>query len=289
MTVCISAACQDSDDEPRIVLCRDWRSEVPNVGSSDKQLKFRDLSKEWKALLAGDTCRAEELCIRFEDHLKSNPFTQPKIADEVRSVFHAYKETLADSWLKTTYGFSFRHLIDKGRETLGENFVETCLDQISRLRIGAELIISGFLNTYDYVDQKESPETIICVVSENHDGDIVRLEDEFGVIGSGSNAARTMLSVREQDSSTSLMETIYAVYEAKAIAETVPGVGETVSIDVMYPDGKVLQMSGAGYDRCEELMTRFGWKSTENKRAKDKWFEFKTEYLEPLNSLPSDT
>jgi hypothetical protein len=90
MTICISAACQEGENDPRIVLCRDWRSEVPNVGSSDKQLKFRDLSKEWKALLAGDTCRAEELCIRFEDHLKSNPFTQPKLADEVRKVFHAY-------------------------------------------------------------------------------------------------------------------------------------------------------------------------------------------------------
>ena len=288
MTVCISAACQENDGEPRIVLCRDWRSEVPNVGSSDKQLKFRQLSKQWVGLLAGNTARAEELCTRFETHLKTTNLTEANLADEVRKVFHDYKKMLADSWLKTTYGFSFEHLITKGRETLGEQFVETCLDQISRLTVGAELIISGFLDIYDYEDEKQTPDSMICALSENHDGDAVVLEDEFAVIGSGCNAARTMLSVREQDSSTSLMETIYAVYEAKTISETVPGVGETVSIDVMYPEGKILQISDAGFERCEELYTRFGLKSTDTK-TKSKWFEFKSEYLEPLTTPPSDT
>jgi ATP-dependent protease HslVU (ClpYQ) peptidase subunit len=287
MTVCISAACQEHDGEPRIVLCRDWRSEVPNVGSSDKQLKFRNLSRQWVALLAGNTSRAEELCIRFENHLKTAEFTEDNLTTEVRNVFHAYKKALADSWLKTTYGFSFDHLITKGRETLGEQFVEACLDQISRLTVGAELIVSGFLDVYDYVDKKTVPDSMICALSENHDGDVVVLEDEFAVIGSGCNAARTMLSVREQDSATSLMETIYAVYEAKTISETVPGVGETMSIDVMYPDGSILQMSDAGFDRCGELYTRFGLKSTDVK-SKAKWFEFKSQYFEPLNT-PSDT
>jgi ATP-dependent protease HslVU (ClpYQ) peptidase subunit len=288
MTVCIAAACQESDDEPRIVLCRDWRSEVPNVGSTDKQLKFRNLSKQWVALLAGNTSRAEELCIRFEEHLKKVKFTEAIIADEVRAVFHDYKKTLADSWLKTTYGFSFSHLIDKGKETLGEQFVETCLDQISRLTVGAELIISGFLDVYDYVDQETAPDSIICALSENHDGDVVVLEDEFAVIGSGCNAARTMLSVREQDAATSLMETIYAVYEAKTISETVPGVGPSVSIDVMYPGGTILQLSDTGFDRCNELLTRFGMRTTDTKKKKT-WFEFKADYLEPLDTPQSDT
>ena len=108
------------------------------------------------------------------------------------------------------------------------------------------------------------------------------------MIGSGCNAARTMLSVRQQDSATSLMETIYAVYEAKTISETVPGVGETVSVDVMYPGGKILQLSDAGYDRCDELLTRFGLRSTDTKR-KIEWLEFKPEYLEPLTTPPSNT
>jgi hypothetical protein len=288
MTVCIAAACEENIDEPRIVLCRDWRSEVPNVGSSDNQLKFRNLSQQWVALLAGNVSRAEELCIRFETHLKTTEFAEDNLVDEARAVFHAYKETLANSWLKTTYGFSFKHLIDRGREALGEQFTETCLDQISRLTVGAELIIAGFLNTYDYVDRKPAPNAMICALSESHDGDVAVLEDEYAVIGSACNAARTILSVREQDAATSLMETIYAVYEAKCISETVPGVGPSVSIDVMYPDGKILQLSDSGFDRCNELLTRFGMKTTENKKKKT-WFEFKADYLEPLDTPESDT
>jgi hypothetical protein len=84
------------------------------------------------------------------------------------------------------------------------------------------------------------------------------------------------------------METIYAVYEAKCISETVPGVGPSFSIDVMYPDGKILQLSDAGADRCIELYTRFGMKTTDIKKKKI-WFEFKTDYLEPLDTPESDT
>lgn len=288
MTVCIAASCRESENEPRIVLCRDWRSEVPMVGSSEKQLKLRELSKEWVALMAGDTARARELCIRFEAHLKTKPFTEGNLADEARAVFQNYKEALADSYLRSTYGFSFRHLIDKGNEAFGEQFTQTCLDQISRITVGAELIVAGFLQTFDYVDNKPAPEAMICALSEHHEGDIVRLEDEYAVIGSGGNAAKTMLSVRQQDSETSLMRTIYAVYEAKAMSETVPGVGETVSIDVMYPDGKMMQMSDAGYDRCDELLTRFGIRDMEAKTKID-WFEMKTDYLEPLDSPLPDS
>jgi hypothetical protein len=99
-----------------------------------------------------------------------------------------------------------------------------------------------------------------------------------------------MLSVREQDYATSLMETIYAVYEAKTISEIVPGVGETVSIDVMYPDGTIMQMSDAGFERCQELWSRFGLRTTDiEAKAKAKWLEFKPEYLEPLDTPPSET
>jgi ATP-dependent protease HslVU (ClpYQ) peptidase subunit len=288
VTVCIAAACYESEDEPRIVLCRDWRSEVPMVGSSDKQLKIRNLSKGWVALMAGDTSRANELCIKFEDHLKARPFTESNLVDDARLVFQEYKKTLADSYLKSTYGFSFQHLIDRGRESFGEQFTESCLEQISRLTVGAELIIAGFLETFDYVDEKLAHDPKLCALSEQHEGDLARLEDEYAAIGSGGNAARTMLSVRQQDSATSLMETIYAVYEAKDISETVPGVGDTVSIDVLYPDGKMLQLSESGYDRCDELLARFGIRDMET-RNKEKWFELKAEYLEPIGSPASET
>jgi hypothetical protein len=282
MTVCIAAACQESaeNDSARIVFCCDWRGEVEQVGSADTVMKFRHLSEQWVALMAGDVSRAEELCIRYEVHLKTTNFTQANIADEVRQVFNAYKKSLADSYLQATFGISFDDLITKGRDKLGDQFVETCLDQIARLKVGAELIIAGITETYDFAEKQVVASPLICSVSESQE-DPLCLETEFAVVGSGGNAAKTMLFWREQDSSDPLMETIYAVYEAKQISETVPGVGPSFFLAVLYPDNTVLELSDDGYTRCKELFAKFGPKSRDVKLRKE-WFAFMPDYLEPL-------
>jgi hypothetical protein len=280
VTLCIAATCEH-DDDPRIVLCRDWRGEVPEVGSTDKQMKLRHLSKEWVALFAGDTARAIELCIRYEEHLKTVVLTQSNIAVEIRGVFQKYKRDLADSYMKTTYAISLDYLTDKEKYALGDQFRDTALDQISRLSVNVELLIAGFVPTHDFVDGVTDMNPIICAVSENHSGDLVMLEEDFAVIGAGSNAAKTMLYYRDQDYVTSLMETIYTVLEAKHLSNIVPGIGESYSVDVLHSDGTILTLSDAGDDRCEELFSRFGPRNKEIK-TKGKWFEFKPEYLEPI-------
>ncbi len=282
MTICIAAACQKStkNDEPCIVFCCDWKAEVPEVGSAETAMKFRHLSDQWKALIAGDMSRADELCIRYESRLKENNFSEANMADEVRSVFHAYKKTLADSYLKSTFGFSFDELIAKGKDTFGDHFFSTCLEQISRLRVNAELIIAGITTVYDYAEKRFRSSPLICSVSESQD-DPVAIETEFAVVGSGGNAAKTMLFYRSQESIDSLMETVYAVYEAKTISETVPGVCEALFLAVLYPDNTLLQLSDTGYKRCQELFTRFGPKSREIKK-RDDWFRFKPNYFESI-------
>jgi hypothetical protein len=70
MTVCIGALCVE-DNSPRIVLCRDWRGEVPEVGSSETVMKRRHLSDQWVALLAGNIARADELCLRTSTTLET--------------------------------------------------------------------------------------------------------------------------------------------------------------------------------------------------------------------------
>jgi len=270
------------NDSPRIVLCRDWRGEVPEVGSTDAVMKRRHLSKEWVALLAGNTARAEELCLRYEYYLRDHTLTEENLTKEVRNVFHAYKRELANSYLQTTYGISFDYLVNGGKDKLGEQFTATCLDQISRLRVGAELIIAGFASVSDYVDDTTLQSPILCAVSENHDGDVAISEEDFAVIGSGCNAARTMLFYRDQESGMQLMDTIYTVLEAKTMSRAVPGIGESVSIEVMYPDRPMMSISDAGYERCVKMFARFGPRSIYDVRNREKWFEFKPEYLAPL-------
>ena len=280
VTVCIGAICSE-ESEPRIVLCRDWRGEVPEVGITDAVIKRRHLSKEWVALLAGNTARAEELCIRYESYLKTHILTEANLTQEIRQVFHDYKKELVSSYLQSSYGISFDYLVNSGKDKFGEQFVATCLDTISRFRVDAELIIAGFALVTDHLDGTTSKHPMLCALSENDDGDVAISEEDFAVIGAGCNAARTMLFYREQDSGDGLMDTIYKVVEAKVMSRGVPGVGESLSLEVLYPNSPMLSLSSSGYDRCVELFRRFGPRNIYAKSAK-KWFEFKPEYLEPL-------
>jgi hypothetical protein len=285
MTVCIGSICSEGND-PRIVLVRDWRGEVPEVGSTDAIVKRRHLSKEWVALLAGNTARASELCIRYESYLTKHTFTEANLTQEVRKVFHDYKKELVSSFLQTTYGISFDYLVNSGRDKFGEQFVATCLDTISRFRVDAELIIAGFADVTNYFDNTTSKSPMLCAVSENHDGDVAISEEDFAVIGVGCNAARTMLFYRDQENGMSLMDTMYTAMEAKAMTLGVPGIGESTSLEVMYPDNTLLSLSASGYARCVKLFTRFGPRSIYAVKNREEWFEFKPEYLEPLIESP---
>jgi 20S proteasome alpha/beta subunit len=281
MTVCIAAICAVEEDKSAIVLCRDWRGEVQGVGSSDNIEKFRWIGKGWVAVYAGSDPRAEELCVRYENHIKRTPFTEENIVEETRSVFHEYKKSLTESYFNTKYGVPYSFIVNHGMEKFGEKFVGDCMDEASRILVGVELIIVGFVEVADYVDMKTWRAPMIVLVSENTDGDVVSLENEFAAIGSAANTARTMLFLRNQDSQDSLMETIYAVFEAKILSETVPGIGESYSIDVMDENGKVLDLSEEGAKRCKELFTRFGPKNRTKKTKQ--WFEMKETFLESLD------
>ncbi|HUN86991.1 MAG TPA: hypothetical protein VMU48_21610 [Terracidiphilus sp.] len=280
MTVCIAAVCEDDSDKYRVVLCRDWRGEVQGVGSSDNIEKIHWIGKGWVALSAGSDPRADELCTRFENHLKTTPFTEENIVDQSRFVFHEYKKALTDSHFNTKYGFPYSFAVNHGREKFGEAFVGECLNEAAQILVGAELIIVGFVDVMDYATMKPWRAPMIVLISENCE-EVVSLENEFAAIGSAGNTARTILFLRDQDSIDSLMSTIYAVYEAKALSESVPGIGESFSIDVMDEDGKVLTLSDAGAKRCKELFGRFGPRPRTEKT--ESWFKMDESYLEDVD------
>ena len=142
MTVCIAAVCSAEDDN-KIVLCRDWRGEVQGVGSSDNNEKIRFIGKGWVAMFAGSDPRADELCTRYENHIKKTPFTEENIVDETRHVFHEYKKALTDSHFSTKYGFPYSFIVNHGKERFGEAFVSDCLDEAAGIMVGVELIIVG--------------------------------------------------------------------------------------------------------------------------------------------------
>jgi hypothetical protein len=286
MTVCIAAVCSADNDKNKVVLCRDWRGEIQGVGSSDNNEKLRWIGKGWVALIAGSDPRAEELCLRYESHIKKTPFTEENIVEEARHVFHEYKKTLTDSHFSSKYGFPYSFVVNHGKEKFGEAFVSDCLNEAATIFVGVELIIVGFVNVIDYMNMKPWRAPMIVLVSENTGGDVVSLENEFAAIGSAVNTARTMLFLREQDSTDSLMETIYSVFEAKTLSETVPGIGESYSIDVMDEDGNVMNLTDEGAKRCKVLFARFGPRAKTKKT--EGWFEMKDTYLEPFDNTSDE-
>lgn len=280
MTVCIAALCSENDLYPCIVLCRDWRGEVPNVGISDEVYKLKRLSYRWVALIAGSTSRADELCLRLEYSFRSIPFDEQNVANQIRKVYGDYKRDLADSYLKSKYGFSFETLVDKGVAAFGEKFVNDCFSDISQLSVGVELIVAGFVETFDYDDQETGIYPILCTLSEVSENDPVSLEDEFCAVGSGANSARAVLCARGLNAANPLMQTVYTVYEAKTMSENVPGVGRTYSIDILESDGTLRTISDTGAHRLEELFSRFGPRPIPEKPKRINWFESSDSYFE---------
>jgi hypothetical protein len=71
------------------------------------------------------------------------------------------------------------------------------------------------------------------------------------------------------------MKTIYNVYEANRLSETVPGVGKNVvSIDIPHADGKMQSLSQSGYKELNRLYGKFG------PREIKKEIEFNPDFLE---------
>jgi len=281
MTVCIAASCFEDEENPCIVLCRDWRGEVQGVGSADTFSKIRRLSSTWITLLANNMQRAEELIIRFEDHLRTVSLTEVNFPDEVRKVFSKYKKDMADSFSKNKYGFDLKTLVDKGKSAFGDDFTSTCFEEISKLPVDADLLICGFVEKYDYEDKKHRMAPVMCSVSERNVGDPVVLEYEFAAIGSGCDIARSLMFTRELDSGDPLMRVIYVVYEAKALSETVPGVGPAFSLDILRQDGTLESLSDTGFQRCRKMYSNFGLKPIITGRLK-KIFDIKPEYFQPF-------
>lgn len=283
MTVCIAAICQ-SDRDPKIVLCTDWRQET-YLARSDTADKLRTLPRGWVALIADTLNRAEELTALYESHLSDlKGFKDDAhLFSEIKKPAQEYKEILANEYISQTLGIGYQDFLNRAA-TLPDGFVTRRLEEVGAIKLGAALILAAFVAVTDPVTKKRESQPYLFVVDdqEGHQ-DVARVEDNFAVIGAGSYVAIPALNQREIDGTQSLMETIYAVYEAKRLAEIVPGVGESTSLEVLGPDGEMQSLSGEGHGRCKGLLRRLGPRLDLSGRKKSELFKFQKKFLEPFD------
>jgi len=283
MTLCVAAICDDRNDieplapsvpdlpgsalfeSPKIVLCYDHEKDVEGVGSSETEDKLGFVRNGWPTLIAGTISKANDLLNVYAGYIAENlaEMDEFNLLDHLRKPAHIQKEKLAEEYLRQTYAFDRDYFYGKGKRVLPETFISSVTENVARIKLDASLIICGFWQETDFYTNKLSPRPFLAVVDEYADvsssQEYVRLEYEFAAIGTGSYTALSTLYRREQDSTDSLARTIYNVYEANRLSEQVPGVGkEFVSIDVLYPTGKMESLSKEGYKYLRKQYAKYG-------------------------------
>jgi hypothetical protein len=287
MTVCIAAICQQdkANKDSRIVLCLDWRSET-EFGGSETSDKLRTLPKGWVALMSDSMSRCEELIAQYETHFRElkEVADDKALFEEMKKPAHKQKETLANDYLRQVLGISYADLVSPTKK-IPDDIVTHRLEEVAKIRLRATLILAGFVSTQqgESGDAKENHPYLFVVDDQPDHEDVVRVEENFAAIGSGAYAVIPALHQREHDEDKSLMETIYSVYEAKRLAEVVPGVGEDTSLHVMYPDGRMMTWSDSLWERCDWLFERLGPKLRIGEKKASQYFEFKDDFLEPFD------
>jgi len=284
MSLCIAATCLDGDD-PKIVMCTDWRAEFPAIGSHENADKLSFIKDGWPVLLAGEGPSEEALVSVYQQELKSAELNQDNIYNQLKGPMHKRKAILADDFTRQALGIPYEEFLVKGKATFPDEFFRQHIEQVEGIRLGTSLIICGFIDTYDYIEKKPERSSVIAVVDDEAPTDkIFSMQTDFAAIGSGYASALGVLCRRGQSSDDPLLRTIYVLYEAKMLSDRVPGVSESaLSIDVLSADGTMQSLSDEGYKVCDKLFGRFGPRTIkdDNERHQIK-FKMESKYLEPF-------
>jgi hypothetical protein len=285
MTLCIAAVCDDDrKTDPKIVLCADMQWQMEGIGASETEDKLGFVRAGWPTLIAGTITKANDLIQVYAEYLVEHftEITEFNLKDRLRIPAHTQKERLVDEYLRQTYAFDRDYFYGSGN-TLPETFVSMVTENISRIKLGASLIIAGFVTETDFGSGNLSPRPFLAVVDEVTDisgsQEYVKLEYEFAAIGSGLYTALSSLYRREEDSTNSLRRCLYKVYEANRLSENVPGVGkEYIAMYVLHSDGRVEELTKSGYDYLSDLFDKFGPQKIDSKQLLNK-----REFFQPLD------
>jgi 20S proteasome alpha/beta subunit len=153
-----------------------------------------------------------------------------------------YRKQLKDADIsdETVHGLLAKPMSDFNERVKARAF-------IAPKTIPVELILFGFIESVPrifYVSQKTAK--------------VVEQDFKYA-IGSGSSAATTMMEWRGISEDSSLDEVLYALYEAKRIAETGPPVGKKMTmLAFIEPDGKLGQVTFKDMPLLAEAFDQFG-------------------------------
>jgi hypothetical protein len=144
---------------------------------------------------------------------------------------------LAEERVLAQYGMTVEDFV-KSRESVGDLLYERIWGEISRIKLGCELLVGGFDN---------SGSSHIFVVSNPTDDNPSFVTDRdfpgFAAIGTGSYLADSALYGMDHNSALGLKATIYNLTTAKFLSESASDVGEETYLYIFGKDGEEIELT----------------------------------------------
>jgi len=245
MTICIVAEYGTREDRG-LILCSDWKASTA-LGSSETSYKQHFLPHNWYALGAG----SESDILSFVALLKLEfdavkEINETNVQSLIRGAIQKRKNQKADEYISSKFGVSYKDFIDIGKTKFPEELFRAAFTEVSRIDLGADLIVAGFNNL-------QLP--LICEAT--NDG--VHIRDNFATIGEGAYLATSVFRHRQYHGVEDLNRAIYVVYEAKRYAERVGSVGTQTLLRVLREnDTHPINVNGEGIEFLASQFTEYG-------------------------------
>jgi ATP-dependent protease HslVU (ClpYQ) peptidase subunit len=270
VTVCIAAV----GSENTIITASDLKITKGYYSADIVSLKTWRIHPKWTAMLAGKISHhwpvTGELSRRLDDHKE---YLEEDVADLCTKAYISYQRKLAYEKVLSPFGLSLDSFLAK-RAELGDTMFERLWGEISRVQVGFDMLVVGFVG--------ESPRIfVVSNPSEENPSFITYCDDvQFAAIGSGGYAAESTLFALSEYLGSSTESKIYQVLAAKFSSESASDVGTATYLRVLRPDGTAIRMDA---DFIEAKIRR-EWEDFGRPRMRPKGFALIKEALKVAES-----
>jgi len=243
MTICIAAICESGK---AIVVAADRMFTAPppvTVEFETEEQKVEELAPASVALVSGNSASGTQVVEATKRRLggKQSP-TVAEVSEFVREEYSSFRARQAEETIVTAaLGSDFAVFRAKGGTLPAylqpqPQIYQQLVMATNQLNISLDIIVAGIDGSGAHISRVTHPGVLYWLDKLGYDA-----------IGSGGIHAVTRLSLSAQTRLRNLVETLYAVYDAKKASEVAPGVGKATDI--------ALVELGTGVWRCTQTLT----------------------------------
>lgn len=241
MTVCIGAIC---DDGNAAVVAADkmvtfgppmmLQTEPPTLK------KITSLTTECLLLFSGSVPDGEQVVAR----MPSLPPKQKiaKLAEMTKIAYAELKKSaVEETILKPLLGVDFAQFQGLVGQSSASQILQQVVGMIMQHNLQLDILVAG---------SDDSGSHLFLVT---HPGVLMPMDTNgFVAIGSGGLHAAVRLSLGQHTKTTSLVETVHSVYEAKKAAEVAPGVGKLTDMAIIK-NGRISTVDDKLFNTLESV------------------------------------